>query len=526
MAYCMYLRKSRADMEAEARGEGETLARHEKILMDLSKKLRLNVTDKYKEIVSGETIVSRPVMQQLLSDVEKGKWDGVLVVEVERLARGDTIDQGIVAQTFKFSNTKIVTPLKIYDPNNEYDEEYFEFGLFMSRREYKTINRRLQRGRISSVKEGKFVGSRSPYGYDREKLKNDKGFTLVKNPSQSQIVKMIFELYAYGEKLADGHIEKTGVSKITRKLNNMGVSPQRGKIWGVSTIRGMLSNPVYIGKIRWNFRPTQKHMEDGSVTKERPRESAENWVIADGLHDAIIDNDTWQIVQEKLKENPPHTCPKYSKIKNPLAGLVVCGKCSHKMVRRPYTNRDYPDTLICPTIGCNNISAPLDLVENKVLDALKTWLTNYSVTVNKQSGVDQIKSKSETLQSLKKDFEKVSKQKGKIYDLLEQGVYTTSVFLERSKSIDQKVNALEKSIKTIETEIANCKAAEKSKNELIPKAEKVLEEYGRAADAAEKNELLKSVIDKVVYLKEVNGRWHGSPDDFNISLYPKIPKTK
>ena len=150
--YCLYLRKSRSDIEAENHGEEETLARHEKILLELAKKREYNVTQIYREVVSGETIAARPVMQQLLSEVEHGIWSGVLVVEVERLARGDTIDQGIVAQTFKYSDTQIITPMKTYNPNNEYDEEYFEFGLFMSRREYKTINRRLQRGRLSSVK--------------------------------------------------------------------------------------------------------------------------------------------------------------------------------------------------------------------------------------------------------------------------------------------------------------------------------------------------------------------------------------
>ena len=127
-------------MEAEAHGEGETLARHEKLLLEVAKRGNYNVTQIYREVVSGETLAARPVMQQLLSEVEQGVWSGVLVVEVERLARGDTIDQGIVAQAFKYSDTKIITPVKVYDPNNEFDEEYFEFGLFMSRREYKTIN--------------------------------------------------------------------------------------------------------------------------------------------------------------------------------------------------------------------------------------------------------------------------------------------------------------------------------------------------------------------------------------------------
>ena len=152
---CIYLRKSRADQEAELRGEGETLARHERILLDLAKSRNYSVGAIYREIVSGETISARPVMQQLLREVEAGSWDGVLVVEVERLARGDTIDQGVVSRAFQFSDTKIITPTKTYDPDNEFDEEYFEFGLFMSSREYKTIKRRLNAGRIGSVKQGK-----------------------------------------------------------------------------------------------------------------------------------------------------------------------------------------------------------------------------------------------------------------------------------------------------------------------------------------------------------------------------------
>lgn len=122
--YAIYLRKSRADAETEARGEGETLARHEKMLLDLAEKMGIKIDKIYREIVSGETIEARPEIQKLLSDVKKGMWKGVLVVEVERLARGETMDQGIVAKAFKISDTKIITPMKTYDPNDEFDEEY------------------------------------------------------------------------------------------------------------------------------------------------------------------------------------------------------------------------------------------------------------------------------------------------------------------------------------------------------------------------------------------------------------------
>ena len=145
--YCMYLRKSREDRELEKYDNVDTLDRHRKALLDYADKHHLNIGEIYEEVVSGETISERQEMQRLLTDVENNKWSGVLVMEVERLARGDTSDQGIVCKVFKYSSTKIITPVKTYDPNNEFDEEYFEFGLYMSRREYKTINRRLQRGR-------------------------------------------------------------------------------------------------------------------------------------------------------------------------------------------------------------------------------------------------------------------------------------------------------------------------------------------------------------------------------------------
>ena len=291
--YSLYLRKSRADLEAEERGEGETLARHEKMLIELARRYGFSIGKIYREIVSGESIEARPVVQELLKDVESGRWKGVLVVEVERLARGDTMDQGRVAKSFKFSNTKIITPIKIYDPNDEFDEEYFEFGLFMSRREYKTINRRLQRGRVSSVKEGKYVGSIPPFGYDRVKLVKDKGYTLAKNDEASVVEKM-FQIYAYNE---------IAINEVVRMLNLAGFKPRKAKEWTISAVKDILSTPIYIGKIRWDSRKTVKEYRNGKIVNTRPRN--ENYTLCDGLHESIIDMETWNIVQEKRSKHTP-----------------------------------------------------------------------------------------------------------------------------------------------------------------------------------------------------------------------------
>lgn len=130
----LYLRKSRDD---ENESKEETLARHERMLIDYCKRYDLKVEKVYKEVVSGESIAARPEVKKLLDDVAYGSYDGVVVVELERLSRGNQIDQAEILEIFKKSGTKIYTLNKVYDfsSNDEIDEEFFEFGLFMSRRE-------------------------------------------------------------------------------------------------------------------------------------------------------------------------------------------------------------------------------------------------------------------------------------------------------------------------------------------------------------------------------------------------------
>lgn len=524
--YCLYLRKSRTDIEAEARGESETLARHEKMLLDLGKRLKLNITHIFREVVSGETIDARPEVQKLLHQVEDGRWKGVLVVEVERLARGDTIDQGIVAQAFKYAGTKIVTPSKTYDPNNEFDEEYFEFGLFMSRREFKTINRRLQNGRMSSIKEGKYLGSVPPYGYERVKIINDKGYTLRPIEAQANIVKMIFELYTVGQPDENGVVKRIGTSLIARKLNTLKVPTAKGGLWTVATINSILHNSVYNGKIKWSSRPIKKNRKDGVITKSRPRNSEEDILLVDGLHEALVSTDIWNLAQTFLSENPSKPVPTRYLIKNPIAGIVVCAKCGRNMIRRPMTKQ--APLLMCQLPECNNVSSDLELVERKVIDALTVWLEAY------KAGWDQPKIKIKqnpnnedmhltALKTVEKELADLSKQLNNLHDLLEQGIYNTETFLERSKNISQRIATSKEDKAKIEKEINNINERDVVREISIPKFEHVIETYYLTDDPELRNNLLKEVLVKVTYEKNKGTRWHGSPDDFVLKVFPKLP---
>ena len=515
--YCIYLRKSRADVEVEARGEGETLARHEKILLGLAKKTSISVSKIYKEIASGETIAARPTMQDLLADVEKGVWKGVLVMEIERLARGDTMDQGLVAQTFKYSETKIITPIKTYDPNNEFDEEYFEFGLFMSRREHKTINRRLQRGRIQSAREGKYIGNIPPYGYMRKMLEKDSGFTLEKHVEEAKIVALLYDWYTGQEQL--------GVSLIRNKLNDLKVPTRKGGDWTTSTIRNILSNPVYIGKIRQGSRPQVKKIIDGKITTERPR--SKNPVLYDGLHEPIVSEEIFNTAQQRLSKNPTLPVPTRYIVKNPLAGLIVCGMCGRKLNRRPYQKNGYPDTLMCVGPTCPNVSSQLALVEERLLQVLADWLKSYKIEIKEQEVQEaglEAELIEESIVKLDKELETLKNQLNNLHDLLEQGVYSVDTFLDRSKIINDKISAADEDREKLQSELGVVSKKEESQKIIIPKVEKVVDLYWQLPTPREKNMLLKEVLEKVIYIKKVSGRWHAKPDDFELHVYPKLPR--
>ena len=321
--YDAYLRKSRADMELEKLKKFDTLKQHEKFLKDRAKQLGIKIRHIYREVVSGESIQERPEIQKVLKDIETGTVDGILVVEVERLTRGDSKDQGTISQAFKYSNTLIITLNKIYDPNSDDDEEYFEFGLFMSRREYKAINRRMQRQRLANVLAGKYCASEPPFGYKKVRIKYDKGYTLEPIPEEAEVVKEMFQ------KRADG----MGFDIICNWLNTLDFKPKTSDVWTPSTIKGMLSNPVYLGK-RWNSNKQHKSLVNGQIVKKRTRGTKDEIILVEGLHPAIIEENLFNIVQGI---QPKQVSTKHgTELQNPLATLIRCADCGRSMQRRPY----------------------------------------------------------------------------------------------------------------------------------------------------------------------------------------------
>lgn len=524
-SYCIYLRKSRADLEAEAHGEGETLSRHKTALLELARRMGITISATYEEIVSGETIAARPQMQRLLSEVGAGEWDGVLVMEIERLARGDTMDQGLVAQTFKYSGTKIITPLKTFDPQNEFDEEYFEFGLFMARREFTTTNRRLVRGREASAKEGKYVGSVPPYGYRKVKIPNDKGFTLEIIEEQAKVVRMIFEWYAEGAEV-NGQKKRIGPYTIAVRLNELGIKSFAGKdYWTIYGVQHMLINPVYIGKIRWGYRKVKKTVTPEGM-KKKSREFAQDgdYIVVDGLHEPILSEELFYKVQDLIAANPPTPIKYRNNNVNPFAGLIFCAKCGHCMnYRRGYGRQ--PDYIGCYTAGCKNKASRFDLVEQRVLSILNSWVKDYSVDKAQiKHEADLNAELSNAISLAEKEIEALQGQLDNVYSFFERGTYTEKIFKQRSSAIEQQIMEIGEKIDRLKAEHQQVLERQNVQAEFVPSIKHLLEIYD-TLEPVEKNKWLKQIIDRIVYEKNADGKYHNvDPGDFTIGILPRLPK--
>lgn len=506
--YAMYLRKSRADLELEAMGEEETLARHKAMLEALAAKHEIHPDQItiYHELVSGDSIDERPEMQRLLADVYAKTYKGVLVVEVERLARGNTKDQGEVADAFQASNTHIITPAKVYDPNNEFDQEYFEFGLFMSRREYKTIKRRLEAGKKQSVMEGNYILPQRVMGYDIIRT-TKKDRTLKIRPEEAKIVQMIFDWHTE---------EKRAIGWIARQLTLMGIPTTKNRPeWNRGTIRDMLANPIYIGKVTWGKRRTVKEFDPelGKLVKVIKEDGIPE--AYEGKHEGIISVEQFekaQLVTESMR-NPSLKVGK--EILNPFAGLMQCEKCGRNIIATTFRDGRKNRLSHARDTLCQKKSLPLDEVIESFVEALQGYIVDFQGKMDTDDNTAEIEAHKARMDTMETELAKLERKRKNLFADYEDDIYTRDEFIERKQHYNEKIDVLKKQIQE----------ARKSTPEPVDYTEQIMHlnamiDCVRNPDlsAKDKNIFLKQFIEKITYDSIDYGRSKGGKAILEVFL--------
>lgn len=494
----MYLRKSRADDPHE--DVMETLHRHENILRALAKRGKYLVPEDciYREVVSGENIFSRPQMVRLLEDVTNGKFQSVLVVDIDRLGRGDMRDQGLILETFKSSDTLIITPEKTYDLNNEMDEELTEFKGFMARREYKMITKRLKRGREQTVKAGGFVAD-PPYGWKRTKINNLP--SLEAHETEGPIMQMIVEMYGNQEP----------VTVIQDRLSAMGVYNRKGVPFCRSSIRHIATNPVNAGLIQWNRYKNIRKGENGSPTGYEIENAPDQVILVKGVHQPQVSIEAYQKCVSVCKSRSTPSVKKgmHGVVRNPLAGIVICSNCGSRM-QMQHSNTRNTYTLLCHTSGCIS-GVDIHKAELALLDILRAKLEEIRTGQGKKQQDNTLAELQKAIHSAERNIQSLKKQQDKLYTFLEQEVYSIEVFKERNQVLTHKLAEAKEQLKELQDqmdEVSNRKAERLAQN-----IENVLTNYENSSPK-EKNLLLKTVVEKALYFRENRT----SPFSFDVTF--------
>jgi site-specific DNA recombinase len=338
----LYLRKSRADVDEERKAAAEgkeydTLARHRGNLFEVIKREGHNLIATFEELVTGESIIERTEIQRMLKRMDSGEAEAVLVMDIDRLGRGDMYDAGILDRAFRYNNVKIITPTEMYDPEEESWELVFGIKTLVARQELKQITKRLQGGRRDKVKQGRSISKKPPYGYLR-----DENLKLYPDPDTAWVVKKMFEMMKAG----------SGRQTIAQELDRLEIHPPDPKRsnWSPSTITAIIKNEVYLGHIIWG---KITYLKRGGAYK-RKKMPPEEWIKKENAHDPLVSQELFDAANQAHSGRWRPSTIESKSLSNPLAGILKCEVCNFTMLYQP--KKDRPNDMIrCSQPSCKGV---------------------------------------------------------------------------------------------------------------------------------------------------------------------------
>jgi len=479
----IYLRKSRDDGETD-----DVLMKHRETLVNYAQERNWTYIV-YEEVASGESILKRQEMRRLLNDVSDEQYDGVLVMDVDRLSRGRNADVGLIEEAFRETGTFIITIGRVYDWNDEADEMLLNFMLLGSRLEYRQIVKRLKRGKLAGAKKGMWVNGKPPFPYYYDRLTK----SIKVDENKRYYYRMMVEKFLSGSTLAE----------ITRWISANMPTPygiKTDKNWSFMTIERVLANEVHLGYVVCG----KSHCKDKNNRKYLPKEE---WKRYKGTHKALKTQEEHAAILEKLAKNKLKH-PKNKAGTLPFSGLLYCQQCGRRMsvcafvengVQKYKTRCEnrYDKSICCgqrSTILSNEfynaIYAKIVRLEPKYLLQLQ----------QNSSDIEYLKS---VLQIKRKEVSKHQQALERLYELYEENEITKAAFHERKAARENQLNAAENEIIDIEAQITQ-KSDLPTMETIQERIDYFRQKWRFDLGIKERNRLIETMVEKIMYNRVEN----------------------
>lgn len=424
---------------------GYSIEEQEKLLRQYSNKNYYEIYNVYSDRgISGKNIKDRPALKQLLKDAEEKKFDMVMVWKINRISR-KLSDVLKIVDIFDSKNISFKSYSEPFETNTPAGKMQFQMMALIGEFERGTISQNVKLGMNARAREGRWCGN-ILLGYDLEQIKGSenkkrKDTTLVINKEEAEVVRFIFNKYAN---------ECKGYKAITNQINKLGYKTKRGNPFSVGSIKDILTNPTYIGKIRYNVKQDWNEKRRKNINPEP--------IIVDGIHEAIIDMETWDKIQAimETKQGKP---ARIHAGEFPLTGILKCPKCGAGMVIMRTSRKRVDGTkhrlayYACGnwknkgTAVCNSNSIRVEKANDYVFGKLAELLSNEkmvkaivaNVNTKRKNKVDPSKKQ---LVKLDAELAKLDVKKKKIFELYEEDIITKEEFFERKEALNVKIDQL------------------------------------------------------------------------------------
>lgn len=476
--------------------EGYSIDEQERLLVEYCNKNDYIVIKTYSDRgISGKDIKHRDALKQLLRDAEEKKFDMVISWKINRISR-KLSDVLKIVETLEKNNIAFKSYSEPFETNTPAGKMQFQMMALIGEFERGTIAQNVKMGMCAKARSGEWCGGRV-LGYDLIEIEKEEGnkrkkTKLVINEKEAKIINIIFSDYSNGK----------GYKAITSKLNKLGYKTKLGNNFSVGSIRDILTNPVYIGKIRYNVRQ--------NWSEKRRRNINANPIIVDGIHEAIISQNLWDRVQATLESKKGKPARIYDG-EYPLTGILKCPKCGAGMVIMRTTNTLADGTkrriayYACGnwknkgTAVCNSNSIRVDKANDYVFGKLSELLSNEKMikaiveNVNK-SRVKKVTPAKKELQRINKELERIDKKKNKIFEAYEDDILTKEEFKGRRDELNEIIKKLQEEKKALLVTLAD-EVSEEIPYEYI---KDILKNFGKILTSNTSKEQQKKLLHMII----------------------------
>ncbi|WP_294379164.1 recombinase family protein [uncultured Clostridium sp.] len=476
--------------------EGYSIDEQERLLIEWCKKMDYEVYKCYADRgISGKDIKSRPALKELLSDAEEKKFQMVLSWKINRISR-KLEDVLKIVNILENNNISFKSYSEPFETNTPAGKMQFQMMALIGEFERGTIAQNVKMGMCAKARAGEWCGGRV-LGYDLVQMEKQPGAKRTKtklaiNEKEAEVVRFIFNEYGNGK----------GYKAITNQLNKIGYKTKLGNNFSVGSIREILTNPVYIGKVRYNVRQ--------NWSEKRRRNINANPIITDGVHEPIIDEVLWDKVQAIMESKKGKPSRIYDG-EYPLTGILKCPKCGAGMVISRTTNKLADGTkkriayYCCGawknkgTSVCNSNTIRVDKANEYVFNKISELLSNEKMVKSIVNNINKERHKKinpakKELERIDKELEKMDRKKIKLFEAYEEELISKEEFKERKDELNKRAKSLQEEKEPLLVTLSD-DVSEEIPYEFI---KSILENFGKVLTESATREQQKKLLHMII----------------------------